>query len=249
MTDYERYNQWCVIFCDKFDLVNNLDRKDELYYHALTKKAKIASFLNPKFKVYAPDINRLNEMINKLLRDTDRAKYYFLEFLPQHPEIESYFGSISYISSCLDNGIEIDLKYQYAVDAYFRQKEETHQWYIENEKRKEEERIAAEQELKENLALAHDDEQFERCDDCIRICSSYVNTIEELVEMGIKNEFIFEQDIDYLLNNEVLQARMKQYNIISSTRGERVYTTEDNKNYSDYVDRYMNSHTEQYLQQ
>ena len=241
----ERMNDWCMRFHDRYDLVKNPLRYDELNrYHMNVENVEYLKYMFD-FVPFVPDIHRLELMIGKLNRNKVLADYYFNIYLPSVNDDRLYYTYEKYAEE----------------QEKMRKAEETKRYYQTEEGKVELERITLEQEKERhymkqwavnpitNELEDEIDEQFERCDSCIRICSSYVNTIEELVEMGIKNEFIFEEDIDYLLNNKVLQARIKQYNIISSTRGERVYETSDNKNYSDYVERYMNTHTEQYLQQ
>ena len=239
LTDDEKYYEWCVKFLDKYDLVNNPNRSDELYYHANTYKAKVCKEWNPLFVPYAPDINRYKEMVDKLLREKDRARYYFLVFRKNKG-----YSSHSYIQDCLARGIEIEEEYQYAVDYYLKQKEKSREIYAEQERRKEEERIKAEQELQYNLALAHNDEQFERCNDAIKICSAYVDSLETFIEMALKNNFIEQEDVEYIMNNEVLINKLKSYRLHSTTRNEKAtyskdeYYYEDIKSYSDDIDRY-----------
>lgn len=237
----ERMNDWCMRFHDRYDLVNNVKRDDELnQYHYKVDNVEYLKYMFG-FVPFVPDVNRLKLMVGKLNRDKTLADYYFNIYIP---------------SLCNDDRLYYTYEEYAKEQEIIKRKEETKRYYQTEEGKSELERIRLErekerQETEDNLKqwyvnpitnkLEEEvDEQFERCDTAIRICCNggYVDSMESFFEMAIKNDFIEEEDVEYIMNNDALQNRLKQYNVYSTTRSERVEVNSDNRCYSDYVDRY-----------
>ena len=237
----ERRDDWCYRFINNCDIVNNPKRRDEKTQHI----GRYAEF-NPLFVPYVPFINRYNEMKNKMLRNEELTRYY-LHYINTHEIDMCKFDLKNYFYHCYCYNIDVLEEYKEQYGQYLIDKEREYQELEEQEKEKlriEQEKQA---ELEMNLQKAHEDEQFQRCDEGIRICSKYVKTLDELIDMALKNDFIQECDVEYIMNNEVLQARLKQYEIMSTNRNEKaIGHYRDIKSYSEQVDKYFRRE-EQYM--
>lgn len=230
----ERRDDWCYRFINNCDIVYNPKRRDEKTQHI----GRYAEF-NPLFVPYVPFINRYNEMKNKMLRNEELTRYY-LHYINTHEIDMCKFGLKDYFKHCSYYNIDVLEEYQEQYNQYLIDEERKQREYEEWKRAREEEERQKQIELEMNLQKAREDEQFQRCNEGIRICSKYVETLEQLIDLALKNDFILDCDVEYIMNNEILLSRLEQYNLISLNRNERAIGHYcDIKSYSDEVDKYF----------
>lgn len=215
----ERLDDWCRRFIDRYDMVHNESRKQELYRYCYTVESTTAYHClkeqnrEKEFKHYVPDKNRLNQMIGKLMNDKELANYYFNTYLMNNTINSLYFTYENYTNE------------------------------LEKNKNKNTGKKEPTKKVEEPIIIEHNSEQFNRCEDAIRVCSSYTNSLNALIDMALQNDFIYKEDVEFILNNEVLLNKLRQYKLYNDTRTERVIENKDNKCYSNYVSNYINTNT------
>lgn len=99
----------------------------------------------------------------------------------------------------------------------------------------------------EEPTIEHDT-RLDRCTDIIRRCAEYADSIDRLFEVAdiLEVEYM-DGDKEYMMSSEVLINRLRQYNIYNDSRSDRIILTNDNRSYSNQVDRYMNDNMNKLL--